>query len=185
MSDELPKSSPSIIKHQPLILVMGVSGCGKSTIAKGISKALQIPFIEADDFHPESNISKMKNGQSLNDDDRQPWLENLAKELKRNESRGCILACSALKTKYRSTLNSLISKPLQIVFLDGSFKTIKERIEKRAGHFMPSKLLQDQFDTLEIPQNAWTFNIQNSPESIIAKVLEKTKHSTKRNNHHG
>ena len=162
-------------KKSPLFLVLGVSGCGKSTIAKALSKSLEIPFIEADDFHPEANILKMKNGHPLNDDDREPWLQNLAKELSLNEENGAVLACSALKEKYRTTLNSLLSKPLQIIFLEGSFELIKDRMEQRAGHFMPPHLLQSQLDTLEEPKNAWIFNIQNDPKTIHLQILEKIK----------
>lgn len=158
-----------------LILVMGVSGCGKSTIALQLCKELNIPFIEADDFHPEANILKMKNGQPLDDHDREPWLQNLAKELLQNEKKGAVLACSALKEKYRTTLNSLISQPLQIIYLEGSFELIKNRIEQRAGHFMSSQLLQSQFDTLETPNNAWTFNIENDPKTIHLQIIEKIK----------
>lgn len=159
----------------PLFLVMGVSGCGKSTIAKALSKSLNIPFIEADDFHPKTNILKMENGHPLDDDDREPWLQNLAKELLQHEKNGAVLACSALKEKYRITLNSLISKPLQIIFLNGSFELIKYRIEQRTGHFMSSHLLQSQFDTLEEPIDAWIFNIQNDSQTIHLQILEKIK----------
>ena len=156
---------------------MGVSGCGKSTIAKQLCEELDIPFIEADDFHPETNILKMENGQPLDDDDRKPWLQNLALELKRNETKGCVLACSALKEKYRTILNSLISKPLLIIFLEGSFELIKNRIDQRAGHFMSAQLLQSQFDTLEEPENAWIFNIKNDSQTIHLQILEKIKTS--------
>ena len=160
-----------------LILVMGVSGCGKSTVAHQLCEALNLPFIEADDFHPEANLLKMENGQPLNDNDREPWLQNLALELKKEEAKGAVLACSALKEKYRKTLISLISKPMQIIFLEGSFKLIKDRIDQRAGHFMPSQLLQSQFDTLEVPKDAWTFDIQNNLKTIHLHILEKIQNS--------
>jgi len=160
-----------------LILVMGVSGCGKSTVAHHLCEALNLPFIEADDFHPEANLLKMENGQPLNDNDREPWLQNLALELKKEEAKGAVLACSALKEKYRKTLISLISKPMQIIFLEGSFKLIKNRIDQRAGHFMPSQLLQSQFDTLEVPKDAWTFDIQNNLKTIHLHILEKIQNS--------
>ena len=176
----MSENSPSSIYHLPLFLVMGVSGCGKSTIARQLSESLNIPFIEADDFHPEANILKMKNGQPLDDNDRNPWLQNLALELKKIEPKGCVLACSALKEKYRATLNSLISKPLQIIFLEGSFELIKNRIDHRAGHFMASQLLQSQFDTLEKPKNAWVFDIQNDSKTIHLQVLEKIKTDKKK-----
>jgi carbohydrate kinase (thermoresistant glucokinase family) len=174
----MSKNSPFIINHSPLFLIMGVSGCGKSTVAKALSESLKIPFIEADNFHPETNILKMKNGQPLDDTDREPWLQNLAKELLQNEKGGAVLACSALKEKYRTTLNSLIAKPLQIIFLEGSFDLIKNRMEQRAGHFMPAHLLQSQLDSLEKPKNAWIFNIQNDPKTIHLQILEKIKMTT-------
>lgn len=164
-----------------LFLVMGVSGCGKSTIAKELSIALQIPFIEADNFHPEPNIAKMKNGQALTDEDRLPWLQNLAQALQKNERNGGVLACSALKESYRATLNSLIHSPLQIIYLKGNFETIQKRMEERTGHFMPSHLLQSQFDALEEPQNVWTFDIKNNPKKIISQILEKTKMDSNNN----
>lgn len=175
----MSKKSPFPANSSPLFLVLGVSGSGKSTIAKTLSESLGIPFIEADDFHPEANILKMKTGHPLNDDDREPWLQNLAKELFQNEKTGAVLACSALKEKYRTTLNSLISKPLQIIFLEGSFGLIKDRMEQRAGHFMPPHLLQSQLDTLEKPKNAWIFNIQNDPITIHLQILEKIKTTNK------
>ena len=156
---------------------MGVSGCGKSTVAHQLCEALNLPFIEADDFHPEANLLKMENGQPLNDNDREPWLQNLALELKKEEAKGAVLACSALKEKYRKTLISLISKPMQIIFLEGSFKLIKNRIDQRAGHFMPPQLLQSQFDTLEVPKDAWTFDIQNNLKTIHLHILEKIQNS--------
>lgn len=180
MSEKIDEKSKPI-SSPPLILVMGVSSCGKTTVAKKLSEALHIPFIEADSFHPISNIEKMKSGQPLNDEDRQPWLENLAVALKAHEATGATLACSALKESYRTTLQSLLSKPLHIVFLKGSFELIKERIEQRANHFMPTKLLQSQFDTLEEPQDAWTFDVVLSVENIVSQILEKTKSTP----HHG
>lgn len=168
-----------VIKNQKvknsLFLVMGVSGCGKTTVAKELANTLKIPFIEADDFHPIHNIEKMKKGIPLNDEDRLPWLENLAKELKEKEVSGAVLACSALKKKYRTTLNSLIFSPLQVIFLEGSFEKIQERMKKRQNHFMPADLLRSQFETLEPPHNAWIFDIDNSPSTIHLHILERIK----------
>ncbi len=157
------------------ILVMGVSGCGKTTIGKQLAVKLNIPFLEGDDYHPEANVSKMKSGQSLNDDDRLPWLKNLAKAAQENESTGFVMACSALKGSYRNILKSLVNNELQIVFLDGNFETIKNRMEARAGHFMPAALLQSQFDTLEKPETNLQFDIGQAPDFIIKTILEKLK----------
>ena len=157
------------------ILIMGVSGSGKTTVGKLLAKQLNLPFLEGDDFHPKTNISKMKSGQPLNDDDRQPWLENLAKAGRKNEKTGFVMASSALKESYRNTLNSLTNNELRIIFLDGSFDLIKNRMEKRAGHFMPSDLLKSQFDTLEKPNNAMVFDISISQEKIIDSILKNIK----------
>ena len=155
------------------ILVMGVSGCGKTTIGKQLAEQLKVPFLEGDDYHPEANVSKMKSGQPLTDEDRMPWLQNLAKAAQQHEETGFVMACSALKAHYRNVLKLLITSNLRIVFLDGKFETIKKRMEERAGHFMPADLLQSQFDTLEPPQNALIYNITLSPESIIKDVIKK------------
>lgn len=154
------------------LLVMGVSGSGKTTIGKLLAERLNLPFLEGDDFHPKANILKMKSGQPLNDDDRQPWLENLAKAGRKNEKTGFVMASSALKESYRKTLNSLTNNELQIIFLDGSFDLIKNRMEQRAGHFMPSDLLKSQFDALEKPKNATIFDISISQEKIINSILK-------------
>ena len=155
------------------ILVMGVSGCGKTTIGKKLAEQLEVPFLEGDDYHPEENVAKMKSGQPLTDEDRMPWLQNLAKAAQKHEETGFVMACSALKAHYRNVLKLLINSELKIVFLDGKFETIKTRMEERAGHFMPAELLQSQFDTLEPPQNALTYDITQSPELIIKDVIKK------------
>ena len=149
------------------ILVMGVSGCGKTTIGMQLAEQLNVPFLEGDDYHPEANISKMKSGQPLNDEDRMTWLQNLANAGQEHEESGFVMACSALKAHYRNVLKLLINRELNIVFLDGNFETIKKRMEERAGHFMPSDLLQSQFDALEPPQNAIKYDIAESPLSLI------------------
>ncbi|MEM6963173.1 MAG: gluconokinase [Bacteroidota bacterium] len=156
-----------------LLLVMGVSGCGKTTIAQRLSKMLNIPLIEADDFHPPSNIEKMTRGIPLNDTDRRPWLQRLAEELKKQEHRGAVLACSALKEKYRDTLRSSISKPLWIIFLQGDFETIHRRMQLRSDHFMPAHLLQSQFDALEVPKDAWVYDVEETAAAITRKITER------------
>ncbi len=150
--------------------VMGVSGVGKSTIGKGLAESLQIPFFDADDYHPESNIKKMNSGMALDDHDRQPWLErlnSLAQEQLATTS--CVIACSALKQSYRNTLKQGIELHSKFVFLEGSFDLINERLEKR-DHFMPASLLQSQFDALEPPTDALHCEILQSPVQIIDQI---------------
>ncbi len=156
-----------------VIFIIGVSGCGKSTIGKLLSQELDIPFFDGDDFHPKSNIKKMSSGQALNDDDRQGWLEALndlaKKQLTKNS---CVIVCSALKQSYRDILNTTIESSSKWVFLQGSFEQITDRINKREGHFMNSDLLKSQFDILEEPKNAIKIDISLTPNTIV-EVIKK------------
>ncbi|WP_228054939.1 NADP-dependent phosphogluconate dehydrogenase [Kordia antarctica] len=154
-----------------VIFIMGVSGCGKSTIGKLLSQELGLPFFDGDNFHPETNIKKMSSGHALNDDDRQSWLETLNDLAKQQLAKNsCVIVCSALKQKYRETLTKDIQHSSKWVFLQGSFEQIKERINNREGHFMSSDLLKSQFDTLEAPKNALQIAISLSPENIIKTI---------------
>lgn len=158
---------------------MGVSGVGKSTIGNLLSKQLNIPFFDGDDFHPEDNILKMANGEALNDNDRLAWLQILNKlAIKQLTDKGCIIVCSALKESYRDILNTDIERKSEWVFLHGSFDQIKERINNRKGHFMSSDLLKSQFDILEEPKNAINVDISLTPNNIIKvisnELLEKS-----------
>jgi carbohydrate kinase (thermoresistant glucokinase family) len=156
-------------------IIMGVSGCGKTTIGKQLAAKLKLPFYDADDFHPKANVAKMKNNISLNDDDRKPWLETLAIEIEKwSKNSGAVLACSALKEMYRNILSSH-SKNVDWIFLSGSFETILERIQQRKGHYMKSDLLQSQFDTLEIPSYGLHIDIENDVESLINELILKFK----------
>ena len=150
---------------------MGVSGCGKSTVGKLLAQELDIPFFDGDDFHPEANIKKMSNGQPLNDDDRQGWLETLNDLAKQQLTKNsCVIVCSALKQKYRDTLSLHIKTETKWVYLLGSFDQIFERLNSRDNHFMPSELLKSQFDTLEEPKDALRVDIGLTPENIIKTI---------------
>lgn len=155
---------------------MGVSGCGKSTIGKMLSKRLNIPFFDGDDFHPQSNIDKMSNGLPLNDADRLGWLQTLNElakvELQKNS---CVIVCSALKESYRTLLNKGVEAQTAWVYLVGSYNQILERLNKRENHFMDSNLLQSQFDTLENPSHALEINIGLTPEEIVDKITKEIK----------
>lgn len=159
-----------------IFFIMGVSGVGKTTVGKLLAQNLNIPFFDGDDFHPEYNIKKMASGQSLNDEDRQEWLKSLNK-LAREQAQesGCVIACSALKEKYRNLLEDGLNKSPHWIYLEGSFDLISSRLKNRKGHYMPSNLLQSQFDTLETPDNALTFNVENPPEEIVEMIVRKLK----------
>ena len=157
----------------PIYLIMGVSGSGKSTIGLALSARTDLPFFDADDYHPAANVAKMAAGQPLNDDDRQPWLETLAALLQKQtqNGEGAILACSALKDRYRSILEQdLKEKPL-LVYLQGSPELIAARMQARTGHFMPPALLSSQFSALEEPHDALMVSIDQSIDQIIAAIL--------------
>ena len=154
-----------------VIVIMGVSGSGKSTISKLLSNKINIPFIDADDFHPQQNVDKMSAGIPLNDEDRKPWLQTLNEELKKGEKQGgIVLACSALKESYREILQEKIEN-IKWFYLKGSFELIEHRIEERENHFMSSDLLQSQFDALEVPSYATTINIDKKTKKIVKKII--------------
>ena len=156
-----------------VFIVMGVSGTGKTTIGKLLAEALKLPFFDGDDFHPEENILKMSAGQPLNDSDREGWLIALNELAIAHQSDGAIIACSALKEKYRQVLSSGIKDNIQFIFLEASFEQIKQRMQQRKDHFMPIELLQSQFDTLELPTEAIQVNVIQSTHAIVNQVLNQ------------
>jgi len=158
-----------------VIYIMGVSGCGKTTIGQQLSAKTGYPFYDADNFHSLENITKMNKGLPLSDEDRWPWLEKIHQFVAEQITTGnIILACSALKMRYRELLGRAIEENCIWVFLEGDFETIQERLKNRTGHFMPSRLLQSQFDALEIPTEAILVDITDTPESIIDQIISKT-----------
>lgn len=157
-----------------IYVIMGVSGAGKSRIGKLLADRLSLPFYDADDFHPQTNVKKMKSGQPLNDNDRKPWLEDLAIHIQKWEKAGgAVLACSALKKKYRQILKKHPKTPVQFIYLKGAPETIDKRLRKREGHFMPPGLLNSQFDTLEEPEDALVVSIDKKPGRIVDEILKR------------
>ena len=138
-----------------IVVVMGVSGAGKTTVGSALADALGWEFLDADEFHPPENVAKMAAAIPLTDADRWPWLERLNGELRARESRGrgVVLACSALKEAYRARLMKDLSKA-QVVHLRGSIEFIRARMATRKHKYMPAALLESQFDTLEPPKDA-------------------------------
>lgn len=154
---------------------MGVSGCGKTSVGKLLSKELNIPFYDGDDFHPKKNIEKMKNNIPLNDNDRLPWLEELSKKIinwSRND--GAILACSSLKESYRKILDDN-SETVFWVVLNGNYQLIFDRMSKRQNHFMNADLLKSQIETLELPNYGLHIDISKSLTEIMSVITKNIK----------
>ena len=154
------------------IIVMGVAGCGKTTVGKSLAKHMGWDFYDADDFHPPENIAKMANGIPLNDADRSPWLASLRNLISSSliENRPGVLACSALKESYRQQLLT-DSDDAQIVFLKGNYDLIWSRLSMRNDHYMKPQMLQSQFETLEEPANTLTVDISKSINDIVQEIL--------------
>jgi gluconokinase len=160
----------------PNILVMGVSGCGKSTVGKALATALGWVFLDADDFHPPENVAKMASGIALTDADRGPWLKAIAGKLGelRADGRSFVLACSALKESYREELTRA-APGLLVVLLDGNPELIRERLLARKSHFMPPALLDSQFAALEVPACAIRLDIGETVATLVDRVFATMK----------
>jgi gluconokinase len=155
------------------VIIMGVSGSGKTTIGKGVADALGCRFYDGDDYHPPSNVAKMASGMPLNDDDRSSWLDALAGLVRDGLGRGenGVIACSALKEKYRQVLR-VDGKRVAFVYLKGSYKTILARMEKRHAHYMKPAMLESQFEALEEPEGALVEDITLTPAVIIRDIVQ-------------
>ncbi|MCB0322351.1 MAG: gluconokinase [Bdellovibrionales bacterium] len=156
-----------------VIVLMGVTGCGKTTVGKILAQELNWHFYDADDFHPEENVEKMRKGIPLNDEDRLPWLEALRNLINQahQEEFNAILACSALKENYREMLSHEL-KPVKFIYLRGPEELIQDRLNARQGHYMNPKLLPSQFAALEepSPDKAIHIDIAPSPQQIADSI---------------
>lgn len=155
------------------LVVMGVSGVGKTTVGMALADALGWQYIEGDVFHPDANRRKMASGVALSDDDRWPWLDTLVNELDASEGPA-VLACSALKLRYRERLRSA-REPVRFVWLRGSEALISERLSERKGHYMPPSLLRSQLDALEAPlaaENVLCIDVAQPADALTASVLD-------------
>jgi gluconokinase len=162
------------VPHNPPspIVVMGVSGSGKSTVGSALAQRLRVPFVDADTLHPPSNIAKMSAGEPLTDEDRYPWLERVGEWLTGRRGGG-VVSCSALKRKYRDQLRTHCAS-IEFLYLSGSPEVIGTRMAARPGHFMPAALLQSQFDALEsldVGEAGVTADISQGVENIVNDFL--------------
>lgn len=154
-----------------IVVVMGVSGAGKTTLGRRIAERLGCEFIDADDYHPPQNVQKMTAGVPLEDADRWPWLERLNALLREraDDGRDAVLACSALKEAYRAKLRAGIDD-FRLVYLKGSLEQLRARVSERRHRYMPASLLESQFAALEPPVDAITVDASDSPEASVAKA---------------
>jgi gluconokinase len=155
--------------HPPLVVVMGVSGSGKTTVGAALAQRLGVPFADADDFHPEANIAKMSAGIPLDDEDRRPWLEAIAQWLASHAASGGVASCSALKRSYRDILTSAAPDTF-FLHLHGDRDVLASRVAARPAHFMPAALIDSQFETLEPLQSderGDTLDVSHSIDDLV------------------
>lgn len=158
-----------------LMILMGVAGCGKSSVGEALASAIDATYIDGDDLHPQSSIDKMSAGHPLTDDDRWPWLQSVGETLGKS-SEPTIIGCSALKRSYRDKITAAATEPVTFIHLSGSRAVIETRMGAREGHFMPTALLDSQFSTLEAPtddENAIAVNIDQPIKGIVSEIQKK------------
>jgi gluconokinase len=161
-----------------IVVVMGVSGCGKSTVGAALAHALGWPFLDADDFHPPANVAKMAAGTPLTDDDRWPWLDRIVDALRQTTaaSRNAVLACSALRESYRERL--ALAGVIRFVHLRGDHAIIAQRLAQRRHRYMPATLLASQFATLEVPRDAIEIAVDQTVDAQVAAIIAALAHTT-------
>lgn len=164
--------------RRPMVIVMlGVAGSGKSTVGELLAERLGCSFYEGDDYHPQANKQKMRQGLPLTDDDRWPWLAAIRKLISEtlHSEQSAIVACSALRRAYRDCLRQ---EGVMFVYLKGDYKLICERLEKRRGHFFDPELLASQFRTLEEPRHAVVVDISKSAAEVAEEIERKLEDKT-------
>ena len=159
-----------------IVVVMGVSGVGKTTVGIALARRLGWPFLDADDFHPAANVEKMHRGVPLTDDDRRPWIDAIGRELARQTDEGAdvVLACSALHRWHRDALRTgARGADVRFVYLRAAYDEIDRRLRARTGHFMPESLLRSQFDTLEPPDatEALAVDAAAPPDAVVDAIV--------------
>lgn len=166
---------PQDFSNIRLLVVMGVAGCGKTTIGEHLAAAIGGTFLDGDAFHPDANIEKMSQGIPLTDEDRWPWLEIFGREIA-SRSGTVIGGCSSLKRVYRDFITKSAGEPVLFIYLNGSRQLIADRMGKREGHFMPTSLLDSQFAALEVPaadECAIDIDIDATTDEIVRRIQAK------------
>jgi gluconokinase len=166
--------SPTHAASTPRWVIMGVSGCGKSTIGAALARAHNVPFIEGDEFHPDANVAKMSSGIPLDDVDRAGWLQALADQIRhaREQGAGIVVSCSALKRRYRDLLRQA-DPGLRFAHLQGSRMLIEQRMHARPDHYMPPALLDSQLrdlEPLQADEDGITLDITLEPTLLVSRI---------------
>ncbi len=162
------------MRRPPLVVVMGVSGAGKSTVAERLAHGLQVDYTDADQLHPAANIAKMAAGEPLTDADRWPWLDSVGGWLAQRAATGAVVACSALRRSYRDAITDR-APAAWFLYLDAGQELLRERLRHRPQHFMPAMLLDSQLETLEPPgtdERAVVVEASSPPEAIVRTFLD-------------
>lgn len=174
MNFDIENPLSSVSESRGCVLIIGgVSGAGKTTVGKALAERLNWRFIEGDDFHPNTNVAKMRRGEPLNDSDREPWLHRLRDEIKACLDKGvrAILACSALKESYRALLR-VDPERVHFVFLMGNYEILRKRITQRHNHFMAPDLLASQLETLDLPDYGLVVDVNQPLASIVNLIMD-------------
>jgi carbohydrate kinase (thermoresistant glucokinase family) len=168
--------APAMVELPQTVVVTGVAGSGKSTVASALAERIGAVALDADEFHPPANVAKMAGGTALTDADRGPWIDALVDEVARRAARGerVVLACSALRREHRRRLRSA-AEDVALVHLDVGVDELRQRLEGRLGHFMPAELLDSQLDALEVPDPARTLVVDagRSVEAVVEEVVRR------------
>ena len=163
-----------IVCGRVILILMGVVGAGKTTVGNLLAQRLGWPFADADDFHPATNVEKIRHGIPLDDSDRAPWLAALRETILRwnAEGQSAVLACSALK---RNIANELSVAGVRFVYLKGDYNLIEQRLRARHGHFASDSILKSQFEDFEQPDDAITVEVDQTPEAIVSEIIARLK----------
>ncbi len=161
-------------------VVMGVSGCGKSSVGAAVAERIGAVFLDGDDLHPPANIAKMASGEPLTDEDRAPWLRKVGAALS-DITQPTMIGCSALRRAYRDIIRDTAGNPVRFLLLDGSREVLMQRMSTRPGHFMPTTLLDSQLATLEHPgadEGAFVFDIDQPFDALVDQMVTRIQENT-------